>query len=61
MIIYVDIPIDGKEERRLTNYAPQLYGFIVENYRFDEMIGLFQILLPNRGIALSGEYPQTND
>ncbi|MDA0692413.1 MAG: glycosyltransferase family 39 protein [Nitrospinae bacterium] len=48
MIIYVDIPIDGKEERRLTNYAPQLYGFIVENYRFDEMIGLFQILLPNK-------------
>jgi hypothetical protein len=48
MIIYVDIPIDGKEERRLANYAPQLYEFIVENYRFDEMIGLFQVLLPQK-------------
>jgi Dolichyl-phosphate-mannose-protein mannosyltransferase len=48
VIVYVDIPIDGKEERRLANYAPQLYGFIAENYRFDEMIGLFQILLPNK-------------
>jgi len=46
MVIFVDIPIDGKEERRLANYAPLLYGFLVENYQFDEMIGLFQILLP---------------
>ena len=48
MIIYVDIPIDGKEDRRLVNYAPKLYEFLIENYRFDEMIGLFQILLPNK-------------
>ena len=48
MVIYVDIPIDGKEERRLMNYAPHLYQFILENYRFDEMIGLFQILLPKK-------------
>jgi dolichyl-phosphate-mannose-protein mannosyltransferase len=48
MIVYVDIPIDGKEERRLANYAPQLHEFIAKNYRFDELIGLFQILLPNR-------------
>ncbi|GJL78955.1 MAG: hypothetical protein NPINA01_19440 [Nitrospinaceae bacterium] len=48
MVIFVDIPIDGKEERRLANYAPQLYDFLVENYQFDEMIGLFQILLPKR-------------
>lgn len=48
MVIYVDIPIDGKEERRLANYAPHLYRFIFENYRFDEMIGLFQILLPKK-------------
>ncbi len=48
MIIFVDIPIDGKEERRLANYAPLLYGFLVENYQFDEMIGLFQILLPRQ-------------
>lgn len=48
MIVYVDIPIDGKEERRLANYAPQLYEFLIENYQFDEMIGLFQILLPRK-------------
>lgn len=48
MVIYVDIPIDGKEERRLANYAPLLYAFLVENYQFDEIIGLFQILLPKK-------------
>ena len=48
VIVYVDIAIDGKEGRRLKNYAPHLYGFLVENYRFHEMIGLFQILLPKR-------------
>ncbi len=46
MVVFVDIPIDGKEERRLANYAPLLYAFLVENYQFDEIIGLFQILLP---------------
>jgi len=48
VIVYVDIAIDGKEGRRLKNYAPHLYGFLVENYRLHEMIGLFQILLPKR-------------
>jgi 4-amino-4-deoxy-L-arabinose transferase-like glycosyltransferase len=48
MIVYVDIPIDGKEERRLKNYAPLLYAFLLENYQFDESIGLFQILLPRK-------------
>lgn len=48
MVIFVDIPIDGKEERRLANYAPLLYGFLRENYQFDEIIGLFQILLPRQ-------------
>ena len=48
MVIFVDIPIDGKEERRLANYAPLLYGFLIENYQFDEIIGLFQILLPRQ-------------
>ena len=46
VVVYVDIAIDGKEERRLKNYAPYLYKFLVEHYRFQEMIGLFQILLP---------------
>ena len=46
LIVYVDIAIDGREERRLSRYAPKLFQFIVEHYRFEEMIGLFQILLP---------------
>jgi len=48
VVVYVDIAIDGKEERRIKNYAPHLYDFLVENYRFQEIIGLFQILLPKR-------------
>ena len=46
VVIYVDIAIDGNEERRLKNYAPHIYKYLVENYAFQEMIGLFQILLP---------------
>ncbi len=48
MVIFVDIAIDGKEERRLANYAPTLYAFLLEYYQFDEIIGLFQILLPRQ-------------
>ena len=46
IVIYVDIAIDGKEERRLSRYAPHLYKFLVEHYSFQEMVGFFQILLP---------------
>ena len=46
VVIYVDIAIDGNEERRLKNYAPHIYKYLVKNYAFQEMIGLFQILLP---------------
>ncbi len=46
MVIYVDIAIDGKEERRLSHYAPHLYKFLLEHYSFLETIGFFQILLP---------------
>ena len=46
VVIYVDIAIDGKEERRLSRYAPQLYKFLLENYTFQEQVGFFQILLP---------------
>ncbi len=46
IVIYIDIAIDGKEERRLKNYAPHVYKYLVENYWFKEIIGLFQILLP---------------
>jgi len=46
VIVFVDIAIDGKEERRLPNYAPEVYEFISEHYVFEEFIGIFQILLP---------------
>jgi hypothetical protein len=46
VVIYVDIAIDGNEKRRLKNYAPHIYNYLVKNYAFQEMIGLFQILLP---------------
>jgi hypothetical protein len=46
VVIYVDIAIDGKEERRLSRYAPQLYKFLLKNYIFQEQVGFFQILLP---------------
>ena len=46
LVVYVDIAIDGKDERRLKNYAPHLYNFLVDRYSFQEMIGLFQILVP---------------
>ena len=46
VVIYIDIAIDGNEQRRLKNYAPHIYKYLVKNYAFQEMIGLFQILLP---------------
>jgi len=46
VIIFVDIPIDGKEDRRLARYTPLIYGYILENYALEEMIGMFQVLLP---------------
>ncbi len=46
LVIFVDIPIDGKDERRLSRYAPGIYDFISKNYVFEELIGFFQIHLP---------------
>ena len=46
IVIYVDIAIDGKEERRLSSYSPHLYQFLIEHYSFQGMVGFFQILLP---------------
>jgi hypothetical protein len=53
VVIYVDIAIDGKEERRLSHYAPHLYSFLVKHYWFQENIGFFQILLPKNSILPS--------
>ena len=44
LIIYADIAIDGKEERRLSNYAPKVFEFILENYTLEKKVGPFQIL-----------------
>jgi hypothetical protein len=46
LVIFVDIAIDGKEERRLLHYAPHLYKFLLDRYGFQEKVGFFQILLP---------------
>ena len=46
IIVFVDIPIDGKEDRRLANYTPLIYSYLVKNYELEEVIGMFQILLP---------------
>ena len=46
VVVFVDIPIDGKEDRRLANYTPLIYSHLSKNYMFKEMIGMFQILLP---------------
>ena len=46
MIVYVDIAIDGKEERRLSNYSPLLFKFIADHYRVMEVVGFFQLLVP---------------
>ena len=46
VIVFVDIPIDGKEDRRLARYTPRIYSYIQENYILEEMVGMFQILLP---------------
>ena len=44
LIIYADIAIDGKEERRLSNYAPKVFEFILKNYKLEKIAGPFQIL-----------------
>lgn len=45
LIIYADIAIDGREERRLSNYAPGVFNFITSNYELARIIGPFQILI----------------
>ena len=48
LVVFVDIAIDGKEERRLLHYAPHLYKFLLDHYGFQEKVGFFQILLPKK-------------
>jgi hypothetical protein len=52
MIIYVNIAIDGKEERRFSQYCPKIFKFIDDNYRRIDTAGYFQILvLTNKELA----------
>ena len=51
LVVFVDIAIDGKEERRLLHYAPHLYKFLLDHYGFQEKVGFFQILLPKNPLS----------
>ncbi len=42
-IIYGDVAIDNREDRRFSNYAPAIYNFITENYHIEKRVGFFQI------------------
>ena len=42
-IIYGDVAIDNREDRRFSNYAPAVYNFITENYYVEKRVGFFQI------------------
>ncbi len=42
-VIYADIAIDNKEERRFSNYAPLVYNFIIDNYHVEKTVGFYQI------------------
>ena len=46
IVVYADIAIDGKEDRRFSNYAPIIYKYIAENYQVLESVGFFYVLLP---------------
>ncbi len=43
LIIVVDIPIDGREERRLVGYAPNLVDWIISRYRYSGRVGYFKM------------------
>jgi len=46
VVVFSDIPIDGREDRRFSNYAPVIYNYLQEHYALYQTIGLFDILLP---------------
>lgn len=47
MIIYRDIAIDGRAERRIKAYAPNLFHFLVHRYHLVKRLGNFMVLEPN--------------
>jgi len=44
-IIFIDIPIDGREDRRLKNYAPHFFDVMIDRYLFSTEIGPFSLYL----------------
>jgi hypothetical protein len=46
LVVLSDIAIDGREERRFSNYAPIIFRYLKSNYEFRETVGLFFILMP---------------
>jgi len=56
VVILADFPIDGREERRFSRYAPVIHRFIRDHYALYDTIGLFEVLLPRR---MEEETPHT--
>jgi len=46
-IIYADVAIDGKEDRRFSRYAPVIEKFIRERYAVVKEVGYFKIFGPS--------------
>ncbi len=46
LVILSNLPIDGKESRRFSNYASVVHQFLINNYSIYEKIGLFDLYLP---------------
>ncbi len=46
LVILSNLPIDGKESRRFSNYASVVYQYLINNYSIYEKIGLFDLYLP---------------
>ncbi|MFQ5559043.1 MAG: glycosyltransferase family 39 protein [Nitrospinota bacterium] len=42
-IILSDLAIDGREERRFSSYAREIYNFIIQGYRLRKEVGIFLI------------------
>ncbi|MCK4545905.1 MAG: hypothetical protein KAW17_00560 [Candidatus Eisenbacteria sp.] len=48
VILFTDIAIDGKRERRFQIYARNIYDWIMENYEYDGAVGHLAFMKPRR-------------
>lgn len=46
LVILADFAIDGKEDRRFSQYAPVIYRHLKRHFQLWEKVGLFEVLLP---------------